>query len=299
MNRLHTVSIEDNRAEVPDVYTKAEVDQLLADVTGVTFEVVTSLPTTGNPGTIYLLRDGWGNTYTMYAYVDGAWRQVSSTMDLSNYYTKAQADNKFYPYEGGTVNGNVTVKSNTNSDNNHIAIGGTATTGSNYIDQYDSGYRVRVWPNALSADRNIRYPNASGTLALTSDIVTPTYYNTSEATVFVPNSSTWTNQYTDAYSMTLPSGIYMMGGYARATYNGAGYYGFRLAYNPDSPTSMGVRFNETKRLDGGGQYKYITVAAGIKFSSQRVVFPSVFQTNSAADGVSVTMALWAIRLGDA
>lgn len=299
MNRLHTVSIEDNRAEVPEVYTKAEVDQLLADVTGVTFEVVTTLPSTGNPGTIYLLRDGWGSTYTMYAYVDGAWRQITSTMDLSNYYTKAQADNKFYPYEGGTVTGTVTVKSNTNSDNNHIAIGGTATTGSNYIDQYDSGYRVRVWPNALSADRNIRYPNASGTLALTSDIVTPTYYNTQESTVFVPNSSSWTNQYTDLYTMTLPSGIYMMGGYARATYNGAGYYGFRLAYNPDSPTSMGVRFNETKRLDGGGQYKYITVASGIRITSQRVVFPSVFQTNSAADGVNVTTALWAIRLGDA
>lgn len=299
MNRLHTVSIEDNRAEVPEVYTKAEVDQLLADVTGVAFEVVTTLPSTGNPGTIYLLRDGWGSTYTMYAYVDGAWRQLSSTMDLSNYYTKAQADNKFYPYEGGTITGTVTVKSDTNSDNNHIAIGGTATTGSNYIDQYDSSYRVRVWPNTLSADRNIRYPNASGTLALTSDIVIPTYYNTQESTVFVPNSSTWTNQYTDLYTMTLPSGIYMMGGYARATYNGAGYYGFRLAYNPDSPTSMGVRFNETKRLDGGGQYKYITVAAGIKITSQRVVFPSVFQTNSAADGVSINMALWAIRLGDA
>lgn len=299
MNRLHTVSIDDNSAEVPEVYTKAEVDQLLSQVTGVNFEVVSSLPATGNPGTIYLLGNGWNPTYTMYAYVNGSWRNLSSSVDLSNYYTKAQTDADFYKKTGGTIDGTTTWKNSDNTANNHITIGSNVTTGSNYIDQYDSGYHTRVWPNTLTADRNIRWPNASGTVALTSDIVMPTYYSTTEASVFVPNSSTWSNFPLAQYSVSIPSGIYIMGGYARATFNGAGYYGFRLAYDTSSPTSMGVRFNETKRLDGGGSYKYITVASGIRITTGREIFPSIFQTNSAGDGVSIATAIWAIRLGNA
>lgn len=80
------------------------------------------------------------------------------------------AGNEYVPKSGGTFTGTVVVKSPTNSDNNHIAVGAAAATGSNYIDLYDSGYYVRLWPNSLSANRNQRLPDKAGTIAMTSDI---------------------------------------------------------------------------------------------------------------------------------
>ena len=75
-------------------YTKAEIDDMLS--AGMKYEVVNELPATGEAGTVYLVPKqsaGAGDVYDEYIYVDGSFEHIGSTeIDLSNYYTKSQAD---------------------------------------------------------------------------------------------------------------------------------------------------------------------------------------------------------------
>ena len=79
-----------------ETYSQAEVDQLISQISGgITLEVVEELPETGiSTSTIYLIEAG-ENVYTQYLYssVDEEWKILgSTTVDLSNYYTKTQVD---------------------------------------------------------------------------------------------------------------------------------------------------------------------------------------------------------------
>ena len=81
-------------------YTKAQVDALVSTIPTFNIEVVQELPTEDiSDSTIYLLakQDGSGNDYyDEYIHVDGNWELIGSTsVDLTNYYTKDEADNKF------------------------------------------------------------------------------------------------------------------------------------------------------------------------------------------------------------
>ena len=62
-------------------------------------EVVEELPETGVEGTIYLLPASdpeEGNYYEEYIWLDDAWELIGTTqVDLSQYYTKTEADAKF------------------------------------------------------------------------------------------------------------------------------------------------------------------------------------------------------------
>lgn len=75
-------------------YTKAEIDDMLS--AGMKYKVVNELPATGEAGTFYLVPKqtaGTGDVYDEYIYVDGSFEHIGSTeIDLSNYYTKTQAD---------------------------------------------------------------------------------------------------------------------------------------------------------------------------------------------------------------
>lgn len=75
-------------------YTKTEIDDMLS--AGMRYEVVEELPATGEAGTVYLVPKqsaGTGDVYDEYIYVDGSYEHIGSTeIDLSNYYTKTQAD---------------------------------------------------------------------------------------------------------------------------------------------------------------------------------------------------------------
>ena len=65
------------------------INTALADITGISFEVVTSLPSTGAAGTIYLISNsGTGtNIYDEYIYVNSKWEKIGTTdVDLSSYY---------------------------------------------------------------------------------------------------------------------------------------------------------------------------------------------------------------------
>ena len=76
-------------------YTKTEIDDMLS--AGMKYKVVNELPATGEAGTVYLVPKqsaGTGDVYDEYIYVDGSFEHIGSTeIDLSNYYTKAEADN--------------------------------------------------------------------------------------------------------------------------------------------------------------------------------------------------------------
>ena len=64
------------------------IDTALAGITGISFEVVQTLPATGDTGTIYLVpNSGTGtNVYDEYIYINNGWEKIGTTaVDLSNY----------------------------------------------------------------------------------------------------------------------------------------------------------------------------------------------------------------------
>lgn len=65
----------------------AAIDEAIQGVSQFDFEVVSSLPTTGEKGTIYLVPiAGRTNAYNEYIYVNGSWEQIGTTdIDLSGY----------------------------------------------------------------------------------------------------------------------------------------------------------------------------------------------------------------------
>ena len=76
-----------------EVYTQAEVNNLLSKITSISVEVVTALPTTGTNGVIYLVAHSHGTSdaYDEYVWVasKSAFEKIGSTdIDLSNYWTK-------------------------------------------------------------------------------------------------------------------------------------------------------------------------------------------------------------------
>lgn len=77
-----------------EVYTKANIDELLRNiVAGLSVKIVAVLPTEEISGTtIYLIKTS-GHNYNQYMWIDNAWANLgSTTVDLSNYYTKDKVD---------------------------------------------------------------------------------------------------------------------------------------------------------------------------------------------------------------
>ena len=78
-----------------ETYTKSEVEELIGSTVGVTISIVEELPTVGQTNIIYFLPTETPNVYSQYIYTaEGDWVLIgSTTVDLSNYYTKTQVDN--------------------------------------------------------------------------------------------------------------------------------------------------------------------------------------------------------------
>lgn len=53
----------------------------ISGITGISFEIVSTLPATGDPGTIYLISHGGSGTdiYDEYVYVNNAWEKIGTT----------------------------------------------------------------------------------------------------------------------------------------------------------------------------------------------------------------------------
>lgn len=83
-----------------ETYTQQEVRNLIGQITTINFEVVESLPEEGEFNKIYLVRKEDGgetnDVYIEYIWVEGKFEAIgSTTVDLSNYYNKTEADGKF------------------------------------------------------------------------------------------------------------------------------------------------------------------------------------------------------------
>ena len=65
------------------------INTAIAGISGISFEIVQSLPQTGDPGTIYLILDSQGPTgdiYDEYIYINNAWEKIGTTAaDLTDY----------------------------------------------------------------------------------------------------------------------------------------------------------------------------------------------------------------------
>lgn len=78
-------------------YTKEEINNLITDK--ITFKIVDSLPTTGESNIIYLIPSSNSQTQNIkdeYIWLSNKWEKIGSTsIDLSQYYTKSESDNRF------------------------------------------------------------------------------------------------------------------------------------------------------------------------------------------------------------
>lgn len=82
--------------DLTDYYNKAEVNQLISDLDSISMRVVATLPTTGVSNIIYLVQRTGETVYDQWVYSEGQWYHIGDTnIDLSEYYTKLEADAKF------------------------------------------------------------------------------------------------------------------------------------------------------------------------------------------------------------
>ena len=88
------------KSDIPDTYTKSQIDSKIAAIPTLSYQVVSELPTADiSTTTIYLLaRSGSSSQpdiYDEYLYINSQWEIIGSTStDLSNYYTKSEVDTK-------------------------------------------------------------------------------------------------------------------------------------------------------------------------------------------------------------
>ena len=88
------------KSDIPDTYTKSQIDSKIAAIPTLSYQVVSELPTTDiSTTTIYLLArpssSSQPDIYDEYLYVNSQWEIIGSTStDLSNYYTKSEVDTK-------------------------------------------------------------------------------------------------------------------------------------------------------------------------------------------------------------
>ncbi len=77
-----------------ETYTQTEVNDLISQLTSLSIEIVEELPSTDiSTTTIYLVNVSGTNNYNQWMYINSAWANLGSTsVDLTNYYTKGQAD---------------------------------------------------------------------------------------------------------------------------------------------------------------------------------------------------------------
>jgi len=96
-------------------YTKQEVNSLLSVIPKFTVQVVESLPTHDiSTEVLYLVPNDnnplGGNAYDEYLYINNNWELVGSTnIDLSDYYTKSEVDNKTFTT---TLSSDLTIPAN-------------------------------------------------------------------------------------------------------------------------------------------------------------------------------------------
>lgn len=77
-----------------ETYTQSEVNGLISQLSSLSVDIVETLPTTDiSTTTIYLINVSGTNNYNQWMYINNTWSNIGSTsVDLTNYYTKTQTD---------------------------------------------------------------------------------------------------------------------------------------------------------------------------------------------------------------
>lgn len=94
-NKTVNISVPTNNSQLTNgagyqtsAQVQSAINSALAGITGIDFQVVQSLPSTGASGTIYLVSHGGtgNNVYDEYIYVNNAFEMIGTTaVDLSGY----------------------------------------------------------------------------------------------------------------------------------------------------------------------------------------------------------------------
>lgn len=87
-----TAGTDTNNTQIATTaFVQAAIASSIGDITGLEFEVVASLPSTGETGKVYLVSSGGSgqNVYNEYIWINSAWEQIGTTaVDLSGYWSK-------------------------------------------------------------------------------------------------------------------------------------------------------------------------------------------------------------------
>ena len=141
-----------------ETYTKQEVEDLIGQTVGVTIEIVEQLPTEGQSNVIYFLPTETEGVYSQYIYTTDGWILIgSTTVDLSNYYTKAQVDTLL----NGKQNVLTIDSFPTALSNNPVASGGVYTA----IAQMQPQFQFANMPTASASNVGFvyQYTGVTGT----------------------------------------------------------------------------------------------------------------------------------------
>lgn len=141
-----------------ETYTKQEVEDLIGSTVGVTIEIVEQLPAEGQSNVIYFLPTETEGVYSQYIYSNNSWILIgSTTVDLSNYYTKTQVDTLL----NGKQNVLTIDSFPTALSNNPVASGGVYTA----IAQMQPQFQFANMPTASASNLGFvyQYTGATGT----------------------------------------------------------------------------------------------------------------------------------------
>ena len=146
-----------------ETYTKQEVEDLIGSTVGVTIEIVEQLPTEGQSNVIYFLPTETEGVYSQYIYSNNSWILIgSTTVDLSNYYTKAQVDTLL----NGKQNVLTIDSFPTALSNNPVASGGVYTA----IAQMQPQFQFANMPTASAQNLGFVYQYTGATGTYTQDM---------------------------------------------------------------------------------------------------------------------------------
>lgn len=190
MANLKTITIDDIGLNVPDSYTKAEVNALIGSIQGARIEVVQSLPQTGETNVIYLVPKQSAqtdNVYDEYVWANNNFERIGDTeIDLSNYYTKTQADALLGDKQDELTAGNGITISSTNviSVTLYTEYDESTTSGTWKVRKYADGRLEATKKNADGRTGTLTQVGSTGvyygalyTDALPQELTSVEYYN--------------------------------------------------------------------------------------------------------------------------
>lgn len=154
--------IDDNTISTDTVWSSSKIVSELANA-GFDVQVVQELPATGEAHTLYFVPSAdpkTQNIYDEYLYANNAWEQVGSTaVDMSGYYTKTEADERFNPKNTVTANSDSYKFPNWNANGQITGY----STQAYQVEQSINGSSRTLYSTSSSSLPTIYAPTTAGT----------------------------------------------------------------------------------------------------------------------------------------